>query len=115
MMEAKVHLSQSVVASLKMRRLTTIVSHKLKPMGLFQLPGSTNSKPRLYVDPFKKDGFKSSIIFIRKSPWSSDGGKIEYSSHIEFGRGETEGKQNFKADTLPELLQKMEAFMLSLD
>lgn len=84
-------------------------------MSLFQLPGSSSSKPKLYVDPFKKNSFKGSIIFISKSTWSSDNGKIAYSSHIEFQNGSTEGKQKFEADSLPELLQKMEAFMLSLD
>lgn len=78
---------------------------------MFSLTSGTGSKPKLYRDPFKKEAFDSAVIYIgfhSKNPMS-------YKGKISFQRGDTQGEQSFHADDLPGLVQKMEAFMQSLD
>lgn len=78
---------------------------------MFSLTSGIGPKPILYTDPFKKESFASAAIYIgfhSKNPMS-------YRGRISFLKGDTQGEQSFNADDLPSLVQKMEAFMQSLD
>ncbi len=77
---------------------------------MFELGSGSGIK--IHQDPFNKNSFDKSCIFIGYG--RTPQGTPAYSSWIEFKNGDTSGKQEFKASSLPELLAKMETFMNSL-
>lgn len=66
----------------------------------------------ILADPFKKD--KWTAVHIHMYNAGKYGSSVTISGKVEFENGATKGEQEFKADTMPELLQKIEAFMTTL-
>lgn len=82
-------------------------------MGFFSLKrqvgeaseGTSDVSPINY--PFRQNSFESLHIFAYRSGNISGG--------IEFKNGMTKGQQDFKANSIRELLTQMEAFIAKLD
>ena len=62
-------------------------------------------------DPFSSDCVIKLSTYCSKSIFD---GRWSYNGTIGFKNGNTEGEQKFKADSLAELLKKMEAFVEGL-
>lgn len=58
-------------------------------------------------DPFKKECITKVLIHIYKDHKNN----FLHSGFVEFTNGDTEGKQNFKADDFLSLVKKMEVFV----
>lgn len=81
---------------------------------MFELPGSRNSnKPKQYIDPFNKSSFSRAFIHVSKSIWKP--GTFEFEATIGFKKGDTSGEQKIKGESFPDLIEKVNAFMQSLD
>lgn len=82
-------------------------------MSVFELPGSSPSnKPKLYTDPFAKNNFEGAVLWIRKGILSDD---FKFEADVTFKRGATTGKHEIVGKDFPDLVEKLNAFMNSLD
>lgn len=75
-------------------------------MSLFNI-GNNEKQLSILNDPFKKDKVQRIHIFVYPQENRCSGG-------IKFQNGATTGEQEFKAETLVEIVKKMEAFINTL-
>ena len=69
------------------------------------------SLPTLVKDPFKGECINAIHMHAHKSILN---GGFNFTGHVEFKNGNTEGTQNFKADNLGELYVKIQNFCMTL-
>jgi hypothetical protein len=68
--------------------------------------------PSVDMDIFKVGYVTAIRIHYYPDPFRS---QSACSASVEFKRSGTEGKQNLKADSVPEMLEKIEAFLRALE
>jgi hypothetical protein len=68
---------------------------------------------KIHVDPFTKDSFVRATFFIRKDFMTAHG--LTFRADVDFKRGSTEGCQKFEEKNFVDLVQKVEAFINSLE
>ncbi len=81
-------------------------------MSIFSIGKGEETKPKIHSDPFNVSSFERANIFIYRS--YPDTTKLTYTGNIKFKNGQTEGTQNFEANSLSELTEKMDVFMKTL-
>lgn len=80
---------------------------------MFELPGRKDSnKPKLYIDPFAKKNFEGAILWVRKGLFDKN---FKFEADVTFKRGATTGKQEIVGKDFPDLVEKLNAFMNSLE
>ena len=65
-----------------------------------------------FSNPFNSNSVQCIHMYIEKSMWTPY--NIEYQASIEFKSGSTSGKQKIVAESFPQLVEKVEAFVKNL-
>lgn len=80
---------------------------------MFELFESKDSnKPKLHSDPFAKNNFEGAWLWIRKDLFNKS---FRFEAEVTFKKGSTTGKQEIVGKDFPDLVEKLNAFMKSLD
>jgi hypothetical protein len=78
------------------------------------LEGATETFLTDFKNPFQKNRIESIWIQIRRKNWSL-GGEIVFEATVKFINGNTKGEQVIAGETFAQLIEKVNAFVKSLD